>query len=163
MKGQNAKKSAAHKALMMEFLRYAVVGGIAFSADFGTFALFRELVFGGSGGSAAIIVSTAAGFLVGIAVNYLLSMKIVFTTEKQQKQGRNLKAVLIFAAVGLVGLLLTEVLQWLGEKTLLPTALGQALEGLKAGLGKYAVKAIVTAIVLVWNYVGRKVFVFREK
>jgi len=151
------------KALIGEFLRYAVVGGIAFVVDFGVFALFRELVFGGSDGAAAITVSTAAGFIAGLAVNYVLSMLMVFRSEKQQEQGRNLRAVLIFAVVGIIGLGLTELLQWFGERVLLQTALGKAFNKAVFDLGAYAIKIVVAGIVLIWNYVGRKIFVFKEK
>ena len=152
----------SRKALIAEFLRYAVVGGIAFVVDFAVFALFRELVFGGSGTTVAITVSTAAGFIAGLAVNYVLSMLMVFRTEKQQKQGKSVHAVLVFAAVGVVGLGLTELLQWLGEVKLLQTSLGKSINDLLGGLGVYAVKVVVAGIVLIWNYVGRKIFVFKE-
>lgn len=151
------------KALIAEFLRYAIVGGIAFVVDFGVFALFRELIFGGENGTAAITVSTAAGFIAGLAVNYILSMLMVFRTEKQQKQGRNMRAVLIFAIVGVIGLGLTELLQWLGEAKLLESTFGKELNEAINGLGAYAVKIVVAGIVLIWNYVGRKIFVFKEK
>lgn len=151
----------SRKTLIFEFLRYVLVGGIAFFVDFGTFALFRELLFGGVEGNAAITVSTAAGFVAGLAVNYVLSMLIVFKTEKQQKQGKNARAVFIFFAVGLVGLGLTELLQWLGETCFLVSSVGKSFDGFLAGYGKYAVKIVVAGIVLIWNYVGRKIFVFR--
>ena len=151
------------KALIAEFLRYAVVGGIAFVIDFGVFALFREFVFGGGNGVAAITVSTAAGFIAGLAVNYVLSMMMVFRTKKQQEQGRNLKAVLVFAVIGVIGLGLTELLQWLGEAKLLTSTMGKELDSAIGGLGVYAVKIVVAGIVLIWNYVGRKIFVFKEK
>jgi len=152
----------SRKALIAEFLRYAVVGGIAFVVDFAVFAAFRELLFQGNG-TVAITVSTAAGFLAGLAVNYVLSMLMVFRTEKQQQQGKNVRAVLIFAAVGLIGLALTELLQWLGETKLLQTDIGKEFNTAIKGLGAYAVKIVVAGIVLIWNYVGRKILVFKEK
>lgn len=138
--------------LLKEFIRYAMVGGVAFLADFGVFALLRELVYGGKEGGGALVVSTAAGFLVGLAVNYMLSMAWVFRKESQQKQGRTKQAFFVFAAVGVVGLGLTELLQWAGE-----LAVGE----LFGKLGKYAVKLCVTGLVLIWNYAGRKIFVFK--
>lgn len=138
--------------LIKEFIRYALVGGVAFLVDFGIFALFRELVYGGDGGGTALVVSTAAGFAAGLTVNYILSMSVVFRKESQQKQGRTKKAFFTFAAVGVVGLGLTELFQWLGE-LLVGDFLGQ--------LGKYMVKICVTGLVLIWNYVGRKIFVFK--
>ena len=137
--------------IIKEFLRYAFVGGIAFVVDFGVFFLFRELVFANDG-KTAIVVSTAAGFLAGLTLNYLLSMAVVFRSESQQKQGRTKKAFLIFAAVGVVGLVLTELLQLLGEGVL-----GNCL----GVYGKYAVRLCVTGVVLIWNYAGRKIFVFK--
>ncbi len=137
--------------IIKEFLRYAVVGGIAFVVDFGVFALFRELVFT-SDNSTALVISTAAGFVAGLAVNYVLSMAVVFRSDSQQKQGKTKKAFFVFAAVGVVGLVLTELLQLLGEG-MVGAVLGD--------LGKYAVKLCVTGIVLVWNYAGRKIFVFK--
>lgn len=155
--------SSSKKTLIFEFLRYVVVGGIAFLIDTAAFTLVRVLIFGNSGSNAEIVTSTATGFVAGLTVNYLLSMLIVFRTEKQQKQGRNARAVLIFFAVGFVGLLLTELLQWLGETQLLTSQIGKALNSLVFGFGVYAVKIAVAGIVLVWNYVGRKIFVFKEK
>lgn len=146
-----------NKGTIKEFLRYVLVGGIAFVVDFGVFTLLRETLYRGRVDVAAITVSTAAGFLVGLAVNYLLSMLIVFRKESQQKQGKTLKAVLIFAAVGVVGFGLTELLQWIGESFVLKTPVGK----LFGDLGKYAVKLFVSGVVMVWNYVGRKIFVFK--
>lgn len=154
-------EKSGKKALIAEFLRYAVVGGIAFVVDFGVFALFRELVFDGDG-NVAITVSTAAGFIAGLAVNYILSMLMVFRTAKQQEQGKNVRAVLIFALIGVIGLGLTELLQWLGEAKLLQSGFGKELNDAIWGLGAYAVKIVVAGIVLIWNYVGRKIFVFKE-
>lgn len=162
MNGQTDKTRGDKPSVIKEFLRYVIVGGIAFAVDFGVFWLFRDLVFGGKDSTAIIIVSTTAGFVAGIIVNYLLSMKIVFTTEKQQKQGRNVSAVLTFAAVGLVGLGLTNLLQWLGEAEFLTTGVGMKLDELFFNQGKLLVRCFVSGVVLVWNYVGRKIFVFKD-
>lgn len=129
-----------------------MVGGVAFIVDIGVFALFRELVYGGGEAGGALFVSTAAGFLAGLTVNYLLSMAWVFRKEEQQKRGRTKAAFFTFAAVGVVGLGLTELLQWLGEL---------AVGDLFGGYGKYLVKLCVTGLVLIWNYAGRKIFVFK--
>lgn len=143
--------------IIKEFIRYVFVGGVAFLVDFGVFTLLRETLYSGRDDGVAIGVATAAGFVVGLAVNYFLSMAIVFRKENQREKGRTVSAVITFAAVGVVGFVLTMALQQLGERYLLSLSL---LEG--AGkLGKYGIKVCVTGIVLVWNYVGRKVFVFK--
>ena len=104
-------------------------------------------------------IATAAGFVVGLAVNYILSILWVFTAENQQKKGKTFKAFAIFAIVGLIGFGLKELLMYLGAVF---TGVPLATFGDKA-VPYYATHIISAGIVLVWNYIGRKVFVFREK
>jgi len=136
--------------LIFEFMRYAVVGGIAFLFDAGTLALFREIVFKGSGSEAVMAISVAAGFVTGLIVNYFLSLAIVFKSAEQQKKGKTAKAFVIFAVIGLIGLGLTELGMYIGVK----------IVG-SAGLWYLLVKCFVAGVVLVWNYIGRKIFVFK--
>ena len=142
------------KALISEFLRYIVVGGLSFVTDFCIFTLLRETVYKGRDDAWAVSVSTAIGFAFGFAVNYLMSMWMVFKTDRQRSQGKGWRAVSVIFTVAFIGFWLTMLLQWLGEKI---------LGGAMGGLGKYAVKAVVAGIVLVWNYAGRKIFVFKER
>jgi putative flippase GtrA len=136
--------------LIREFLRYAVVGGIAFLFDAGALAFCREIIFKGSGSEAVMAISVAAGFIVGLVVNYILSILVVFKTAEQQKKGKTVKAFLIFAVIGLIGLGLTELGMYLGVKIVGST-----------GLWYLLVKCFVAGAVLVWNYIGRKIFVFK--
>ena len=133
-----------------EFLRYCVVGGIAFVVDTGVLVFFREIVFNKNESPVVMAKSVAAGFIAGLIVNYILSMLVVFRTPGQQKKGKTVKAFVIFTVVGLVGLGLTELLMYIGVK----------IVG-SAGLWYILVKCFVTAVVMVWNYVGRKIFVFK--
>lgn len=136
--------------LIFEFMRYAVVGGIAFLFDAGTLALFREIVFKGSGSETVMAASVAAGFVAGLIVNYVLSVTVVFKSAEQQKKGKTVKAFVIFAVIGLIGLGLTELGMYIGVK----------IVG-SAGLWYLLVKCFVAGVVLVWNYIGRKIFVFK--
>jgi len=133
------------KQLFLEFFRYAVVGGIAFLADMGTMVACQELLLKTVGGG--IYVSVFLGFMVGLAVNYALSLKFVFTQDKDKGKGRSFGAFLVFGVIGVVGLGLTELGMWVGVSLLTCNYI--------------VVKAMVTAIVLAWNYIGRKVTVFR--
>ena len=136
--------------LIPEFLRYAVVGGIAFLFDVGALVFCREIIFKGSGSETVMAVSVAVGFATGLIVNYALSMLIVFKNAEQQKKGKTVKAFVIFLIIGLIGLGLTELGMYVGIK----------IVG-SAGLWYLLVKCFVAGIVLVWNYVGRKIFVFK--
>lgn len=95
-------------SLFWEFFRYAVVGGIAFLADYGTLFLFQELILTG-GTPWELFISTAAGFIVGLIVNYVLSLTFVFRRKDNRGSGKSVAAFLIFTVVGVIGLGLTEL------------------------------------------------------
>ena len=135
------------KVLVLEFLRYVVVGGIAFVADFGTLWLTQELLF--KPFAWGVYAATACGFFVGLAVNYALSLAFVFTQAKDRGRGRSVGAFLVFGVVGLLGLGWTELGMWLGYDVL--------------GWDYRIVKVFVTGAVLMWNYLGRKILIFNGK
>ena len=130
--------------LLSEFLRYAVVGGIAFVADFGTLVAAQELYL--KSFSSGVYISTVLGFVVGLAVNYALSLWFVFTSEKDRGKGRSVGAFLAFGLIGLMGLGWTELGMWLGIECL--------------HWNYMFVKVLVTGVVLLWNYLGRKILIF---
>ena len=94
-----------------------------------------------------IYAATATGFGVGLAVNYALSLLFVFTQPKDRGKGRSVGAFVVFGIVGLLGLLWTELGMWLGIEIL--------------EWNYMLVKVFVTGAVLVWNYLGRKILIFR--
>lgn len=141
------------KTLIAEFLRYAVVGGISFLADAGVMTLVKKLVFkheDGFGWGMALCV--ALGFVTGLLVNYLLSRLFVFRADEQRVLGRGIVPFLLYTAVGLIGFGLTELGMWLGV----------SLVG-SEGFRYVFVKCGVAGLVLIWNYMGRKIFVYRGK
>ena len=135
--------------LLLEFLRYALVGGIAFAVDAGTLALFKQLFFRENCTSLQMAICVAAGFLAGLSVNYLLSSKFVFRSQQQKQYSQKKSSFFIYTAVGVIGLCLTELLMW--------------ISGLLIGNDGYwylLAKCFVAGLVLIWNYVGRKIFVY---
>ena len=89
-------------------------------------------------------LATAFGFIIGLVVNYLLSLLFVF--KKNTEKGKHWKAFFLFAVIGMIGLVLTELGMWLGVEIL--------------AIHYLFVKVIVTLLVLLWNYLGRKFFIF---
>ncbi len=145
--GAASRASDRYRILFFEFLRYAVVGGVAFVADFGTLWLTQELFFKSL--ARGVYVATACGFVVGLAVNYALSLAFVFTQAKDRGRGRSVGAFLVFGVVGLLGLGWTEFGMWVGYDVL--------------GWDYRVVKILVTGAVLMWNYLGRKILIFNGK
>lgn len=139
--------SSKMTVLVGEFLRYCVVGGIAFLADFGTLVAAEELFL--KDYSLGVYVATVFGFFVGLAVNYMLSLWFVFTQKKDRGKGRSIGAFIVFGVVGILGLLWTELGMWIGIELLCWNYM--------------IVKILVTGAVLFWNYLGRKLLVFNSK
>lgn len=134
----------SRRRLLFEFLRYAVVGGIAFVVDFGTLVAAQEIYL--KSFLAGVYIATVLGFIVGLVVNYALSLWFVFTSVKDRDKGRSLGAFLVFGVIGLLGLVWTELGMWLGIEQL--------------HLNYMLVKVFVTGAVLLWNYLGRKILIF---
>ena len=84
----------------------------------------------------------------------------MFKQVKDKQSAKSAKSFIIFAVVGLIGLAITEVGMLLAP--ILPTV---TLLGVTVFLGhewKYwFTKVLMTCIVLVWNYIGRKVLIFK--
>lgn len=136
-----------------EFLRYAIVGGIAALVDMGVNYTMLYYAFGATkDDTLAVVISVAVGFAVGLAVNFILSNFFVFRSAEQREKGKTAGAFVIYTAVGVVGFGLTELL----------TILGTNLIG-DGGFWYLFLVAAVKGIVLIWNYIGRKIFVYRGK
>lgn len=121
--------------LLTQFCCYVLVGGIAFVADFAVFNGVLAL-------QAHYILATAAGFSVGVAVNYCLCVSWVW----RGTQARTRKDLAVFTLIGVGGLLLTIVLMAvLVDFFAIDTRIS---------------KVVVAIAVLFWNFGLRKVFVF---
>jgi len=131
-----------------EFVRYCLAGGMAFCVDFGVLVLSSAALPRMNGFE--LYAAAALGFLAGMAVHYVLSVRFVFRFARRSGAGRSVRGFFIFAAIGAVGLGLTEAGMYAGTALL--------------RLHYMPVKVAVSAVVLIWNYLGRKIFVFgREK
>lgn len=154
------------KQLFWEIFRFLLVGGTATLVDYFVFWLFDGLLFPSFGNAGwwqtvSLILSTAFGFCVGLIVNWILSVKFVFRQVKNKEEVNSKKSFVIFTIIGIFGLLITEVgilllVKIFPEFTLFGSA---ALFG--TTWAKWLAKVIMTCIVLAWNYIGRKIFVFK--
>ena len=142
-----------NKKLIMEFLRYVIVGGVSALVDMGVnYAMLFYILGGTKDDKGLVAASVAAGFVVGLTVNFILSNIFVFKSDEQREKGKTARGFLIYVAVGVIGFGLTELL----------TLLGTLVIG-DSGIWYLALTCFVKGVVLVWNYVGRKIFVYRGK
>ena len=156
------------KQLLLEMIRFLLVGSISTVVDYLVFWLFDGVLFPLMPSSAAgwktvfLIFATALGFCAGLIVNWTLSLKVVFKQVKNKEQAGSKKSFMLFTIIGIGGLLITEV----GVVLLVSILPEFPLFGVTSVLGttwaKWLAKVIMTWIVLVWNYTGRKIFIFKS-
>jgi putative flippase GtrA len=143
-------KKLLEKNNIFEFIRYIFVGGISALVDMGVLYIMTEFAFDGKKDGIALTLSVATGFVFGLIVNYLLSQLFVFTSKEQREKGKKASAFFIYAVAGLIGFVLTELLMHIGM-----------LFVSHEGLWYILLNCFVKGVVLIWNYVGRKIFVYR--
>ncbi|MDR0504338.1 MAG: GtrA family protein [Bifidobacteriaceae bacterium] len=119
---------------VQQIIRYGLVAVVAFAVDFGTMTAFVEFVGWNH------LVAAAAGFVLGLIANYLLSERLVFG---QPKVRSGLTRFASFAVIGLVGLGILEVAMYV-QVDLLDWHYQLA-------------KIVATVIGFVWNYAARRV------
>jgi putative flippase GtrA len=132
--------------LIQEFSRYVLVGGIVFAIDFSVLYLTRTFLFPSLGVS-VVILATACG----LVANYILSSIFVFKKISESAKHRKLRSFIIFPLTfALLGLGLAAMLMYLGVRL--------------AGEYRYLLlKCFTASVVLLWNYVSKKVFVFQRR
>ena len=123
------------KKLLLQMLKFLVVGGLAFVIDYVTLIICKEVF------KMNVLVSAAIAFTVSVIFNYILSVKWVFDVDKNKSEKKNFITFIIFSVIGLG---LTELIMWFGVDIL--------------KISYLIVKIIATAIVMVFNFVTRKLF-----
>ena len=154
------------KEVFWEIVRFLLVGGIATVADYVTFYLFRRWILPATLLSDAfwnvcsLIIATAFGFCVGLLVNWVLSVWFVFRSTKENIAVSDKKPFAIFTVIGLIGLGITELGMAL-LVSIVPEIVLFGVSGFLLPWDEWLAKVVMTCIVLVFNYVCRKAFIFK--
>ena len=122
----------------MQFLLYLIVGGLSFFVDIGIFVLLRMAEM-------SVIPASIVSFMAATGANYVLSTVLAF----QGGRFRRHIELVRFLVVVLVGLALNTGLVWLFVYPL--------------GVDPTLAKILAVPIVLVWNYLGRRLLVFHDR
>ena len=123
------------RKLIEQIMKFGVVGVIAFVIDCGLLALLTEVF------SVNYLVSATVSFTVSVVFNYVASMRYVFTHKDGMSRHREFA---IFVTLSVIGLLINNFCMWAGVELL--------------GIHYLVTKIGATAIVMVWNFVTRKIF-----
>ncbi len=146
----NVKKPS----LIQQILRFGVVGGLSFVIDFTIYTLIIKIF-----GTAKTTVAIAAffGFTISLIFNYITSMRFVFVHDENMDRR---KEFTVFAILSLIGLGLNEVLI-LGVLALydrIPVLQSGLLWDFKEWIGKI----FATGVVMVYNFITRKIFIEKK-
>ena len=92
------------KKLIIQLIKFGIVGVIATVVDFGVLMFLKELMH------IDVLVASAVAFSVSVIANYILSMLFVFKGSESGK----LKEFIIFVALSIGGLLINQFIMWIG-------------------------------------------------
>lgn len=84
-------------------MKFGVVGVLCFGIDYGLMVFLTEVC------GIRYLVSSGISFSVSVIVNYILSLKFVFETDKENNK---IVEFFVFIILSLIGLGINQVLMW---------------------------------------------------
>ncbi len=127
-------------SLWQQIVRFAVVGGSAFVIDYGIMVLLTE-AFGVN-----YFISSAVSFSVSVIFNYLLSVHWVFNVTDDRSQTQDF---MVFIILSVIGLGINQFIMWVAVD--------------KLHIFYMLSKIGATGVVMVYNFITRKVFLENGK
>ena len=126
------------RKLFEQIIKFGLVGFLCFFIDYGIMVFLTEVV------NVNYLISSGISFSVSVIVNYVLSLAFVFDTKK----GNKIKEFVIFVVLSIIGLGINQVLMWFCVDVL--------------GIFYMISKIGATAVVMVYNFITRKLFIERK-
>lgn len=145
-KRDNMKDKNSIKDNIKQFISYFFVGGAAAVVEWIMFFLFANVIM------LNYILSTVLAFIFSTTTNWILGRVFTFKNSKSYKNnvGKEVFAVFLVSAIGL---LFNMFLMYIFVTVM----------GFDSVIGKTVSKIAATGIVFVWNFLIRKLVVYREK
>ena len=136
-----------NKKILEQIIRFGAVGILSFMVDFAIYSVLCNLF------KVPYLVAGFFGFSISLIFNYVMSMHFVF--ERREDISRE-KEFIIFAGMSAVGLIINEIILYL------------CIDGIYAhwhwlssiipiSLAKMGAKVAATGVVMVYNFVSRKI------
>ena len=135
---QNLFLNKTNKVLLQLF-RYTFVGGFAFIVDFGLLWSLTDIF------ELHYILSATLSFIVGLCVNYFISVKVVFFESRISNKKLEFFLVVV---IGTIGLGLNNGLIWFFTEQLAVYYLFS--------------KIMAAVLVYLWNFFARRYFLFNN-
>ena len=121
--------------LLNQILKFGLVGGMAFVIDYVLLYVCTEFLH------IHYLISSIISFTVSVIFNYILSIKWVFDVKKKQ----DVKDFVIFIILSVIGLGINSLIMYVMVE--------------KFGVYYMLSKIVSTAVVMVYNFITRKIFV----
>lgn len=124
------------RSLKTQILRFLVTGGLAFIIDYGLLIACTELL------GLNYLVSATIGFSVSVIFNYIISVIWVFVPAPGKSR---LATMTLFISLSVIGLLINNGIMWAMVELF--------------GLWYAFAKIVATAVVMVFNFITRKILI----
>ena len=141
------------KDLLKQIMKFGIVGVLCFFIDFIVFKVSSSLL------GIHYTIASALGFTISVIVNYILSMKFVFEGKEDMSRkkefvtfvilsiiGMGLNTLIIYVCVDVIYMNVAFLQSWFGQ-------------GFAETLGKIG----ATGIVMVYNFITRKIFLEKKE
>lgn len=140
------------KKLINQILKFGVVGFTAFFIDLGVFTVLSSVFH------IYYLIANCISFTVSLVFNYVMSMKYVF--ERKEDADKRVEFV-IFTVLSVIGLGINSLVIFIcldgiyNHVPLLRRLIGR-------GLAETGGKVVATAVVMVYNFITRKIFLEKK-
>ncbi|MEE0059990.1 MAG: GtrA family protein [Acutalibacteraceae bacterium] len=124
----------------LQFFRYVFVGGIATVVDLGVLFVLTDFA------NIYHLISAIIAFVAGLITNFFLSKLLVFKSNEARVNA--FMEFVTYAIIGVIGLGITELIMFILTDC--------------NNLHYMLSKIIATMIVLAWNYIARKMIIYKK-
>ncbi len=141
------------RKLFEQIMRFGIVGVISFLVDFTVYTVLCNVI------GVHYLIAGIAGFTISVIVNYILSMGFVFKRRDDISRRREF---IVFVMLSLIGAGLNELILFICIDLIYsnwPWAQSWCAEQL-ANIGA---KVVATGVVMVYNFVSRKIFLEKKE
>ena len=121
------------KKLFLQLLRFLIIGILAFIIDYLILILSHEFF------QLNLYLSIFLAFSISVIFNYILRVKWIFVVKNNAN-----KKFILFIVYSIIGLILTEAIMWVGTSFF--------------KFNYLFVKLLATIIVMIYNFITRKLF-----
>ncbi len=121
--------------LVMQILKFTIVGVVATIIDFLFLYIFKEFCH------LPIVLANTLSFMISVIYNYFASVHWVFVVDKTKNRKKQFVLFILFSGIGL---LLNDFIVWFGADI--------------CHIYYLISKVIATAFVMIFNFVTRKKF-----